>query len=387
MFGALVNFAAGIVLAMAVYALWRRTRIWRLGSSVDNLEPWSERLKAFSKYLLDDVLLHRKLIRHEHYPGVMHLFIFWGFLILLVATVLTGLEFYASRHLGWTMPTVSYVVQTGFMWDAGGLLATVGLVMAAYRRYVIRPSRIPTKFNAGVVIALLLLLILTGYLVEGMRIGATELNSSSALYNPEDSVWSPIGWGVAKMLIWFGGTPAVLETLHLVFWWIHAIMFLSGFAYMAVRFGRLTHIVISPLHILLRQRDLPVTPEDAASFESERIADLPDMTWRQLLSLDACTNCGRCEDQCPVRADGSSLSPRRVVQHMKRFMLERAPVLLGTSEGEVPPPPKRTTIESIGGESALMSCTMCAACVAICPVSINQMALIAGVRSGLSSGS
>jgi nitrate reductase gamma subunit len=279
LFGSLVSVAAGLVLAMAAYALWRRVRIWRLGAPVDDLVPWGDRIKMFGGYLLNDVLLHRKLIRHEHYPGVMHLLIFWGFLILLVATVLIGLEFYLGRYVGWTLPTVRYSAQTGLVWDVGGVLATVGLLMAAYRRYVIRPSRIPTKFNAGVVLGLLLLLIITGYLVEGMRIGATELNGSSVLYNPGESGWSPVGWVVAKAMIRLGVTPAAMETIHVILWWVHAAVFLGGFGYMAVRFGRLAHIAISPLHIFLRTRELPVPAESADGLGVKKIADLPDMTW------------------------------------------------------------------------------------------------------------
>lgn len=382
-FGVLINFAVGISVAMAGYTLWRRTRIWRLGAPVDDLPPWGNRVKTFSGYLLTDLLLHRKLIRHELYPGVMHLAIFWGFLILLVATILTGLEFYLERYADWTLPTVRYAAQTGFAWDAGGLLAIVGLKMAAYRRYVVRPSRIPTKLNAGLVIGFLLLLIATGYLVEGLRIGATELNPASELYDPASAAWSPVGWAVARSLVGVGATPATLESLHVLAWWLHAGVFLTGILYMAARFGRLTHIVISPVHVMLRQRRvrgaLPGLSEPGTA-GSTGISDLPDMTWRQLLSLDACTNCGRCEDQCPAWASGSPLSPRRVVQHLKRFMLERAPVLLGTPVGVIPPPPQETVLESMGGGAALWSCTMCAACVEACPVAINHVDLIAGIR-------
>lgn len=384
MFGLLISFAAGISFAMAGYALWRRIRIWKLGAvPVDDLAPWGSRITDFFGYLVNDVLLHRKLIRHEIYPGIMHVAIFWGFLILLVATVLTGLEFYAVEYLDWTLPTARYAAQAGLIWDLGGLLAIVGLGMAAYRRYVVRPGRIPTRFNAGIVLGYLFFLLVTGYLVEGLRIGATELNPASTLYSPETAGWSVVGWAVAKTFDAIGTTPAVLTTLHVSVWWAHALFVLAGIVYMAARFGRLSHIFVSPAHIFHKQRRvrgalLPLG--EAGGAGSTGISDLADMSWRQLLSLDACTNCGRCEDQCPARMNGSCLSPRRVVQHMKRFMSERSPVLFGTPDGVALPAPEISVLESVGTEQALWNCTMCAACVEACPVGINHMDLIAGVR-------
>ena len=96
---------------------------------------------------------------------------------------------------------MNYRVELGFTWDIfGGLLATVGLGMAAFRRYVVKPSRLHSYSDNAFVLAYLALILFTGFLIEGARIGATELNpADSRFYDPDVAVWSPVGSVFAKV--------------------------------------------------------------------------------------------------------------------------------------------------------------------------------------------
>ncbi|MCH7907444.1 MAG: (Fe-S)-binding protein [Chloroflexi bacterium] len=380
----LVYLAAPIILAAVVYGIRRRSLMWRLGKPVEDFGPMGPRIREFIGLGVVDLLAHRKFVKHELYPGIMHFALFWGFLILLLATTVAAIEFNAEEYLNREFPTVEYRVAAGFAWDIfGGALAAIGLVMAALRRYVVRPNRLHSYSDNWVVLGYLALLLFTGFLIEGARIGATELNPASRFFDEGVAGWSPIGWTFAKALDGLGFSVSGMKDLQQVMWWTHAGIFTAGFVYIAVGYKHLSHIVVSPANIFLR----PKKPRgalrpmgDFETLETFGAKDITDFTWWQNLNFDACTNCGRCEEQCPAWASGKPLSPRAVMQDMKAFMEERAPVLLATPAGETPPPPERSMVGEVIGEDVLWACTSCAACVEACPVFINHIDTIVDMR-------
>ncbi|MBM3957437.1 MAG: (Fe-S)-binding protein, partial [Gemmatimonadetes bacterium] len=382
--GALVYIAAPVAAAFIAWGLWRRARMWRTGAPMPDLGPWARRLRKTLKLVAYDVLAHRRFIHRELYPGLMHAALFWGIAVLAAATVLTAIEHNVAEYLGRQFPTVGWRVQTGFVWDVfGGLVAGVGVGMAAWRRYVTRPARLNTVLDDGVTLALLALVLLTGFLLEGLRIGATELNPVSSLYSPASAHWSPVGYAFARAVSGLGATPGTMEAAHAVVWWAHVGIVTAGTAYVALRFGKLSHLVAAPLNVLFRpdRRCGVLRPmgdfEQLSTFGAK---DLPDLPWNQLLAFDACTNCGRCQDQCPAWISGKPLSPRRLVQDMRTYMEERAPRLLAARHGEAPPPPERSMVSDAAGEDELWACTTCAACAKACPVFVEHIDTIIDMR-------
>ena len=165
--------------------------------------------------------------------------------------------------------------------------------MALFRRYVIRPGRLNTALDDGFVLSFLFGLLISGFLIEGLRIGATELNPASIYHAPSVAGWSPIGWVVAKLLMGIGFTTAALETTHAATWWVHAGIFVSAIVYASARFSRLTHMIVSPMNWYYRTRRPRGAPKPMGDFETLETygaKDLPDLAWTQLLSFDACTN-------------------------------------------------------------------------------------------------
>ena len=119
---------------------------------------------------------------------------------------------------------------------------------------------------------------------------------------------------------------------------------------------------------------------DFETLETFGAKDIPDLQWTQALSFDACTNCGRCQDACPAWASGKPLSPRKLIQGMRGYMEERAPVLLGTPEGETAREPATSMVHDAIGDDVLWSCLTCAACLDACPVEINPIDAIVDMR-------
>ena len=253
--GAIVYFVAPIAAIAIAYGLYRRIRIWRTAGAYPELGDHSVRVREFLVYAWVDLFRHRKFTNRERYAGYMHLAIFWGFLILLIATIIAAIEFNTEEYLDWIFPTAHIRLQTSLVWDIfGGLLATIGLGMAAWRRYVIKPERLNTFADDGIVLLFLFALIFTGFLIEGLRIGATELNPASPLFDESAALWSPIGWVFAKTLSGTGMTVAVMEDLHRVMWWSHAAIFTTRF-----RLCGLDILQVQPHHHQSAEQLFPTT--------------------------------------------------------------------------------------------------------------------------------
>ena len=384
--GSLVYLVAPVALAAIAYGLYRRSRIWRLGKPFEELGSHRDRLRAFLRSGGVGVGGHGKWhVRSELYGSVMHFSLFWGFAVLVLATTIAAIEFNVEEYLGFRVPTAYYRVQFGFVWDIlGGGLATVGLVMAAWRRYALRPERLNTFADDAAVLTYLGMLLLTGFALEGLRVGATELNPASEFYAPDVAIWSPIGWAFAQAFLAVGLSTSAMVAAHAVLWWFHTLVFVAGIVYLAIGFGKLAHIFVSPLNIYLKPlRPRGALPSTGDLMTAERFgaSDVGDWTSQQLLSYDACTNCGRCETQCPAWSTGKPLSPRKVIQDLRAYTESRSRELLGAkSVGADAPPPSTSMPRDAVGEDVLWSCTTCAACVEACPVEIRHIDSIVEMR-------
>ncbi|MBL76011.1 MAG: iron-sulfur-binding reductase [Chloroflexi bacterium] len=380
--GALVYFTALISVLAIAWALWNRSKYWRLGQPNPDLGSWSARIRASFRTLLVDSVAHRKFIKHENYPGLMHFLIVWGIVLLFVATSIDALEFNAEKYFGWHIPTKEITLQLELIWDIAGVMLILGIVMAAYRRYILRPQRLNTMLENSVLLLLLFGQAMSGFVLQSLRMAATEMEPSSTLYSIESSYWSPFSYVIAVGIRAMGLSIQSIEASHFVLWWSHAALMTLTFMYAAWRFGPLMHIFVSPLNLFLRSTVTrpkgalrPIVDMDNVAVFGAR--DITDLTSKQLLDLDSCTNCGRCQDQCPAWASGKPLSPRALIQNAKSYMIERAPVLL--NDGEAPLPEKNLVHGFITPE-VLWSCTTCRACMEACPVSIEHLDTIVDMR-------
>jgi Fe-S oxidoreductase/nitrate reductase gamma subunit len=359
---------AAISAAFLVYSIYRRTKLWRLGRPDDRSKNIGRRLVVFIRTTVVDVLAHRRFLR-EPYPGIMHLLIFWGFVILLLAAAIDAVTHYTNRH----------IVGTAYLWfslivDIGGFLVLIGIAMAAYRRYILKPERLNTVLDDGIGMALIAAILLTGYMIEGLRQAATELT-----LHPDWAVWSPGGFVFAKAFA--GMSQDSLLFWHRFLWWFHAVLSIGALVYVALAFSKLQHILVSPLNVFFRSPGPVGVPApidiDDAELETLGVGNIRDFTWKQLLDLDACTNCGRCQDACPAWATGKPLSPRKVVQDLKVHMLEAAKNQADQSDDAL------TLIGEAPNEAEIWACTTCGACQEMCPVYVEHIVKIIDLRRNL----
>ena len=120
--GALVYFTALISVMAIAWALWNRSKYWQLGRPNPDVGSWKIRIKVGLRTLLIDSAGHRKFVKHETYPGLMHFLIVWGLLLLFVATTIDAFEFNTEKYLGWHLPTREISLQLELIWDIAGLM-------------------------------------------------------------------------------------------------------------------------------------------------------------------------------------------------------------------------------------------------------------------------
>jgi Fe-S oxidoreductase/nitrate reductase gamma subunit len=398
-----------LVVAAMVWAVIRRYKMWHVGKDDPRLKgSLATRWKLFLQAALIDGIIHRKFVGvadnmghrplrmsdlkpKELFPGVFHFLIAIGCALLLLGTALDVISHYTVDFLIGPM----YFAHSLFT-DIGGLMALVGVIMAVVRRYGQRPKRLDNKTGDLMAILAIVLIIVTGFVVEGLRVAANEIET-----NPSWSSWSPGGVVLAEYFRNFSHDSLLVA--HRTMWWIHSFITFGFLLYIAFYFNRLWHIVLSPLNVFWRNLGPrgAMVPIDLEKAESFGISKVEDYSWKNLLDLDACTRCGRCSDSCPANLSGKPLNPKKVLQDLKGNWLEKAPTLLAarakapaktadnqpqTDGGSPEAAPAAEAKPMIGGvieTDAIWNCTTCFACQEVCPVSAEPMLKLGEMRRNL----
>jgi Fe-S oxidoreductase/nitrate reductase gamma subunit len=423
--GEIIYAVAVIVVGVMIYAFYRRYKIWHIGQVDSRLKgSLANRWKVFLKTTVIDGIIHRKflgvadnlghrhlslrdLIPREFYPGLAHFLIAIGCALLLLGTAMDVISHYVYDFI-----LGNFYFAHSLFSDIGGLMALIGVIMAFIRRYGQRPERLDNKTGDLMALLAIVLIIVTGFIVEGLRVAANEI-----VENPSWSPWSPGGYLLAVAFSNFSRDSLLIA--HRTMWWIHSFITFGFLLYIALYFNRLWHIILSPLNVFWRNLGSrgamePIEIEKAQSFG---VSKIEGFTWKHILDLDACTRCGRCADNCPANLSGKPLSPKKVIQDLKGHWLEQAPVLLavraqdgaeahktenaskdgGASAVENSPTEATSdTAESgasntenqpmIGGiiaADAIWNCTTCYACQEVCPVWIEPMIKLSEMRRNL----
>lgn len=335
----------------------------------DPIEDHGTRLKE-----LLTVFLGQKKLFQDIYPGIMHAVIFWGFLILLLRAItlfmmcLFGYRFHLPFLGPDHFPGKLLSLITG--------LATASvLIMVLYamvRRYILKVPRLINNFGAAFVLCMIAMLMVTDLVFEGVYLAAGQ--KGFVWYSPFGSILGMVFAGrdgVVSSFMLFAGHISII---------LHCLGILAFLVYLPT--GKHMHILTSVFNVylrpLLRSGRLVKLDLEDESIESFGIERMEDHSWKDILDLYTCTECGRCNEQCPAVMTGKTLAPREITIAENHFLQdEDAKRIL---EGDTSIEPSRPLVPDIVSDAAIWECTTCHACEQACPVNIGYVHRIIGLR-------
>ena len=341
----------------------------------------------------------------QHRSSKHHLIIFWGFLIITIAT----LDIFVSG----VFPSVSLALLPApiyqplyFLIDTMNLAVLLVILWAFARRIIVKPPLIPMNLDAGLILGAIGSLMLSHFLFHGYALART----GGEWYLPVSSV---VGKGLAPL------SAAAAERGVQLGYWLHVLILLTFLNYLP--YSKHIHLLGALPNILTRNRserrmDLPkLNLEDETQWGVGRFEQF---SWKSLLDTYACTECARCSNYCPAYTTGKNLSPMQLVHDIRYEMLDRIGLRDRTTELEeqiasleeyssthgfddAHPHPDlvfareqlaKTKAETealprlTGGrvaEDTLWACTTCGACQEVCPVFIEHPLKIIQMRQNL----
>ncbi|HAW10661.1 MAG TPA: hypothetical protein DCX12_06295 [Chloroflexi bacterium] len=391
-------------------------------------------LRGRVRAALVDVLGQGRLLRWP-YAGMLHALIFWGFLVLLTAIAQAIVEALVVGVRLDTIPVVAPVL--AHLQDIFCVLALTGVLLAVFNRLAVKPGRFRGSHRGD---ALLIL----GWIAA--LLACMELNYATLIAERSPEALGadrPLAAALSHLFTPLGSASAGLVTLHGLFFWAHLVLVFGFLVYLG--YSKHLHIVTAPINVVLREqgprgRLCTVDIEAVMSAPDERdqhfgARSFEDFSWKDVLDLYTCTECGRCQSHCPAYLTGKPLSPKTLITDLRGVADEQLgggyagsrhsahvdvscgsgsaapvaePVMWVTgggpgSVGALPggfqpswlsPDRVSAAVERAGGgerpliggaiaEETLWACTMCGACMDQCPVFIEHVPKIAEMRRHL----
>ena len=351
-------FLVLIAFCICGYGFYRHAVLWRIGTAENRTDSFGRRIRS----TLSQIFGHGRILK-ERYPGLMHLFLFYGFILPFSVVILFQFFFSLPSFFGNIFSLIL---------DCVGFFGLAGIIIAFIRRYIQKPVRLESTPQDAIGLVLIFCILLFGFLIEGFRMGSLGTPLSG---------WSPVGSILAGAFNGLGLSKLFQSALHGIVWRIHFLLVLGFIAY--IPYSKLVHIIVSPMNILLRSSHphgalQPIDIETAETFGASRIKEF---TWKQLLDLDACMQCGRCQDRCPAHMSEKPLSPRKVISDLKNHLHSEGPKALKMKAGsESNEETGQTLVGEIIAEDELWACTTCRACMEICPVYVEHVDKIVDMR-------
>lgn len=348
------------------YSSSRLIRRLRIGKA----EPRCDRIGTRLKKVLTVAFGQSKLLR-DPVAGVMHFCIFWGFMILLSAVAEALVQGFQP---GFTLKVLGPLfTPLAAAQEAIGALVILSCLFALARWYLFPPRRYFGREITGHVrldAALILLLILT------IMISMFAANAGAMALSGEREPARFVSGLIVPAFAASERAPAWFE----FFWWTHIAVILGFLNYLP--YSKHLHILTSIPNVFfasVRPRGAltSLNFEDEAA-ESFGAADIPDLTWKQLLDGFTCTDCGRCTAACPASITGKPLSPRKIIMNVRERASEYSlPARPGPAAEKTP---GRRLLDGLISEQELWDCTTCRACMQECPVMIEHVPTIMEMR-------
>ncbi len=361
---ALLTYSIMALAALVLLArlIWHARLWWKVGRAEARWDRPLERLGRLIGYAIFQIR-----VLSQRYAGIMHIALAWSFFVFFAGTTLSAIDGHIFKFLEGGVYLFYKLIL-----DAFAVLFLIGAGMAAWRRFAQKPRRLTLQPGFAGSLVLITIIVLGGLITESLRLAALR---------PDWGWWAPAGNLLAQVWIATGASGATLANWHLAIWSLHLLTVVVLFVMLPA--STLMHIPTSALNVFFSKLDRPVgrlkPVAQSQAGEPIYVKTLRDLTWKQLLDGDACTECGRCQDACPSFASGAPLSPKQLILDV-RDALRRDGAALLLGNGSAP-----QLLDGAITDAMLWSCTTCGACVRECPVLIEHIDAIVDMRRYLVS--
>jgi len=371
-------------MAVFTYIMVKRTAPLLSAAPDDRFDRAPERLFSVLKIWLGQYRQPRYML-----AGVVHIVIFFGFLILSIRScslVIIGFseDFVAPGFSG------EFGHIYNILKDYAATAVLIGCIVAAYQRTVIKPARfaVPAKYGKDHTAEALFVLGLISLLMISESFFDASLNAANIQQGLHAEYLAPLTlvWLFKSLLI---SVPVnVLQVIHIIAFYIHDLTFFFFLCFLPL--GKHFHVITSFFNVyfmrLNRGNIKPVKygikDEDLDDLESFGVKKLEDFTWKHILDFYSCADCGRCSDHCPANAVGRPLSPRFISIKGRDYTFNKFPIMPGNKPADTGKESEEL-MGSIYEEDEIWSCTTCGACEQECPIGIEYIDKIVDLRRGM----
>jgi len=357
-----ILFAAIWIVSLSLfgYRAWQLIAYLRLGQPSPRWDQIGKRLAG----VLTSVLAHGGLLR-RFYAGLLHLFVFYGFVTLVAGDLLLMAQGFA----GFRLPAFVTFVQ-----DLFGMLVLAGIGMALFQRLILKPQRFKGSHGNDALRILLwvMLVIVTQFTttIPEVALAGSEIGAAAA----------PVSWFFARLLS--GLSASTWRTLYWASWWLHIVLLAGFLPYLL--FSKHLHIIVGVPNVFLR----PLTPKgalDRLDLEDEQVevfgaARIETLPWKRLLDSYACTECGRCQDACPACMAGTPLNPKTLIMDLRDHLVTVGPGRVAAAGNGATSQESQPLAGGVISEAVLWACTTCRACMHECPLYIEHVPDIVDMR-------
>jgi len=366
--------------AFFCWTIWQRFGLLAALKRENRFDHVAQRLGA----LLEFGLGQRRMI-DDPLPGLMHVFIFLAFLVVALRTVtMFGLGYSKAFHFPLLGPGEALFGPYYLARDVVAVLALLGCAYFTFNRLVLKPDRVTRSWEAYFILAMIAGLMLTDLTFEASEMIRASPAQGPTLLDP----WRPAASAVASLLAATGLSAAAVAGICLFCYWAHVtqILLFGNF----LPYGKHFHIITGLPNVYFKRltpsgqlRKLDLEAEDFGT------AKAPDLSWKQLFDTYSCTECGRCETNCPTYVTGKPLTHKQLNQTIKHHLLDLTPSLLklAGANGDraqlieaLPHLVKNNEHDGAIAEDTIWACTTCGWCETACPVLIENVPRIIDMR-------
>jgi len=358
-----------IAIVLFVISIKRIISAIKLGQKENRFDnPWKRLVNVIT------IAFGQKKLLREPVSGVIHFFIFWGFILFIFAVIEAILQgFYSDFNfsfLGYFYSLITLVQ------DVFGILVIIAIIFSFYRRFILRIKRLQVdkkgKIDAAIILSMILVIVFSMFLQNITHVAKNNFILSNFEFRPVSIFLSNS---------FFTGDSIVAENVFEISWWIH-ILFILGFLNF-LPYSKHLHVLTSIPNVYfskLNEKRNGLKPIDLSdeSIEVYGADDIDKLSWKQILDGFSCTECGRCTSVCPAATVGKSLSPRKIIIDIRHRAEEK--VIFNKNNLNPKGILEKKLIRSYISDKELWQCTTCNACVQECPVMIEHVDAIIDLR-------